>query len=51
MTILPYFLITVQKYTVLMQGLILLMVLRFMPDGVVGTIGNYLIRRPVKENE
>lgn len=51
MTILPYFLITVQKYTILIQGLVLLMVLRFMPDGVVGTIDEYLISRPMKEDE
>jgi branched-chain amino acid transport system permease protein len=38
MTSLPYFLVTIQEYTVLVQGLILFAVLRFLPDGVVGTI-------------
>jgi branched-chain amino acid transport system permease protein len=42
MTSLPYFLVTIQEYTVLAQGLILFAVLRFLPDGVVGTIAkNY----------
>jgi len=38
MTSLPYFLVTIQEYTVLVQGLILFTVLRFLPDGIVGTI-------------
>jgi ABC-type branched-subunit amino acid transport system permease subunit len=50
MTVLPYLLITVQTYTVLMQGLILLVVLRFVPDGVMGIIDKHLIRRGGKGN-
>jgi len=38
MTSLPYFLVTVQEYTLLAQGLILFFFLRFLPYGVVGTI-------------
>jgi branched-chain amino acid transport system permease protein len=38
MTSLPYFLVTIQEYMVLVQGLILFSVLRFLPDGVAGTM-------------
>jgi len=38
MTILPYLLVKIQQYTLLMQGLVLFAVLRFLPDGVVGAI-------------
>jgi branched-chain amino acid transport system permease protein len=37
MTLLPYILVSIQEYTMLTQGIILFSVLRFMPDGVVGT--------------
>jgi branched-chain amino acid transport system permease protein len=39
MTILPYLLVSIQAYTILVQGFVLLIVLRFLPSGVVGTIG------------
>lgn len=38
MTLLPYLLVKIQHYTFLMEGLILLGVLRFLPYGVVGAI-------------
>jgi branched-chain amino acid transport system permease protein len=38
-TLLSYFLVTIEEYIVLAYGLILFFVLRFMPDGVVGLIG------------
>jgi branched-chain amino acid transport system permease protein len=38
MTSLPYFLVTIQAYILLAQGLILFIFLRFLPHGVVGTI-------------
>jgi branched-chain amino acid transport system permease protein len=38
MTCLPYFLVTIQEYMVLVQGLILFSVLRFLPEGVAGTM-------------
>jgi branched-chain amino acid transport system permease protein len=37
MTLLPYVLVSIQEYVTLTQGLILFLVLRFMPDGIVGT--------------
>jgi branched-chain amino acid transport system permease protein len=36
MTILPYVLVSIQEYVMLVHGLILFLVLRFMPDGIVG---------------
>jgi ABC-type branched-subunit amino acid transport system permease subunit len=44
MTLVPYVLITTQQYTYLVQGLILFAVLRFLPDGVVGTIAKRFSR-------
>jgi len=38
MTLLPYILVAIQEYVMLVQGIILFSSLRFMPDGVVGTI-------------
>ena len=40
MICLPYFLIAIQHYMYLVQGLILFGILRFLPSGVVGTIQN-----------
>jgi branched-chain amino acid transport system permease protein len=40
MTLLPYILVSIQEYVMLTQGIILFCVLRFMPDGVVGTFPN-----------
>ncbi|TWJ14004.1 branched-chain amino acid ABC transporter permease, partial [Geobacter argillaceus] len=37
MTLLPYILVSIQEYIMLTQGVILFSVLRFMPDGIVGT--------------
>ncbi len=44
MTLLPYILVSIQEYIMLTQGIILFCVLRFMPDGIVGTLPK-LIRR------
>ena len=44
MTLLPYILVSIQEYIMLTQGVILFCVLRFMPDGIVGTLPK-LIRR------
>jgi branched-chain amino acid transport system permease protein len=38
MTLLPYILVSIQEYIMLTQGVILFSVLRFMPDGIVGTM-------------
>jgi len=38
MTLLPYLLVSIQEYIMLVQGLILFCILRFMPDGIVGTL-------------
>ena len=38
MTSLPYFLVTIQQYIFLVQGLVLFTFLRFLPYGVVGTV-------------
>jgi len=38
MTVLPYVLVSIQEYVMLVHGLILFLVLRFMPDGLVGTV-------------
>jgi branched-chain amino acid transport system permease protein len=38
MSLLPYLLITIQQYAYLAQGLILFMVLRFLPEGVAGSV-------------
>jgi branched-chain amino acid transport system permease protein len=42
MTLLPYVLVSIQEYVTLTQGLILFLVLRFMPDGIVGTVPKLL---------
>ena len=44
MTLLPYILVSIQEYIMLTQGIILFSVLRFMPDGIVGTIPKLLRR-------
>ena len=44
MTLLPYILVSIQEYIMLTQGVILFSVLRFMPDGIVGTIPKLLRR-------
>jgi len=44
MTSVPYVLISIQQYALLVQGLILFMVLRFLPAGIVGTIAKRFIR-------
>lgn len=50
MTLLPYVLVSIQEYIMLTQGLILFSVLRFMPDGIVGTLPK-LLRRKVKSKQ
>jgi len=50
MTLLPYVLVSIQEYIMLTQGLILFSVLRFMPDGIVGTLPK-LFRRKVKSKQ
>lgn len=50
MTLLPYILVSIQEYIMLTQGLILFSVLRFMPDGIVGTLPK-LFRRKVKSKQ
>ncbi|HZV82957.1 MAG TPA: branched-chain amino acid ABC transporter permease [Geobacteraceae bacterium] len=50
MTLLPYILVSIQEYIMLTQGLILFSVLRFMPDGIVGTLPK-LLRRKVKSKQ
>ena len=42
MTLIPYFLVSIQEYIVLAQGVILFLVLRFMPEGIVGTVPKLL---------
>lgn len=44
MTSLPYFLVSIQQYVLLMQGLVLFVFLRFLPYGVVGTAALRLSR-------
>jgi len=44
MTSIPYILISIQHYALLVQGLILFAVLRFMPAGIVGTIAKRFAR-------
>lgn len=54
MTLLPYILVSIQEYIMLTQGVILFSVLRFMPDGIVGTfpkvVGYFRRSRPVLAN-
>jgi branched-chain amino acid transport system permease protein len=38
MTLLPYLLVSIQEYIMLVQGAILFCILRFMPDGIVGMV-------------
>lgn len=38
MTLLPYILVMIQQYVLLVQGIILFLSLRFMPEGIVGTL-------------
>ena len=38
MTLLPYLLVSIQEYIMLVQGLILFSILRFMPEGITGTV-------------
>lgn len=45
MTLLPYVLVSIQEYIMLTQGIILFSVLRFMPDGIVGTVPKLLRRK------
>lgn len=42
MTLLPYILVSIQEYIMLTQGVILFSVLRFMPDGIVGSVPKLL---------
>jgi branched-chain amino acid transport system permease protein len=44
MTLLPYVLVAIQEYIVLVQGIILFIVLRFLPEGVVGSLAKHLRR-------
>jgi branched-chain amino acid transport system permease protein len=48
---LPYLLVSIQQYTYLVQGLILFGVLRFLPEGVVGTIIRRFTGLGVRTNE
>ena len=45
MTLLPYLLVSIQEYIMLTQGVILFSVLRFMPEGIVGTLPKLVRRR------
>ena len=45
MTLLPHLIAGMENYVLLLNGLILFTVLRFLPDGIVGTIANILTRR------
>ena len=44
MTLLPYLLVSIQEYIMLTQGIILFSVLRFMPEGIVGTLPKFVRR-------
>ena len=48
MTSLPYFLVTIQQFILLVQGLVLFFFLRFLPDGVVGTVAKHYGRPALK---
>jgi branched-chain amino acid transport system permease protein len=49
MTTLPYVLVTIQHFILLAQGLILFVFLRFLPDGVVGTLAKRYGRPALKK--
>lgn len=49
MTSLPYFLVTIQHFILLVQGLVLFGFLRFLPEGVVGAIAKRYGRPALKK--
>ena len=51
MTLLPYFIAGIEEYVLLVNGLILFMVLRFLPEGIVGTIAGLFSRRARAKEE
>lgn len=51
MTLIPYVLVTIQEYILLTQGIILFIFLRFLPEGVVGTIAKWLVQLRSREKK
>lgn len=51
MTLIPYVLVTIQEYILLTQGIILFIFLRFLPEGVVGTIAKWLVQLKSREKQ
>jgi len=45
MTLLSYFLVAIQEFILLVHGLTLFIVIRFLPDGVVGALRNVLTKK------
>lgn len=47
MTLITYYLVTIQEFIYLVHGLILFLVLRFLPGGVVGAMRDFLMKKRI----